>query len=454
MSLPAERIEGARAVYTVSQLNRQARFLLSDCLGRLWIEGEISNLSAPASGHLYFTLKDAEAQVRCAMFRPQARYLARRPRNGDRVLLKAEVSLYEPRGDFQLVVETLEAAGDGALLRAFEALKQRLAAEGLFDAAHKKPIPALPRCVGVVTSPTGAAVRDVLTVLRRRFPGIPVIVFPAQVQGALAPREIVSALALADRSKRCDVLILARGGGSLEDLQAFNEESVARAIHACETPVIAGIGHEIDFTIADFAADLRAPTPSAAAEAASPDRAEWLERLRGLESRLRHGLGIVLEWQARRLEFLELRLSRLHPQQNLRARSQRLDECSARLGRAMEQRLAQGRGRLESLSARLHRHDPEARLVWLSMEGERLGQRLGAAMDRALEARRQRSAAAAQRLQALSPLATLARGYAIALRPGTGEVIRSCREVSAGERLDIRLMEGVMGVLVERADPD
>lgn len=439
----------ARAVYTVSRLNRETRFLLQECFGSLWIEGEISNLSAPASGHLYFTLKDAEAQVRCALFRPQARSLRYKPRNGAQVLVKAQVGLYEPRGDFQLVVETIEAAGDGALLRAFEALKHQLAAEGLFDAVHKKPIPALPRCIGVVTSPTGAALRDVLTVLKRRFPAIPVIVFPAQVQGAEAQHAIAAALARADRLKLCDVLILARGGGALEDLWAFNEETVARAIHACATPVIAGIGHETDFTIADFVADHRAPTPSAAAAAASPDRADWLERFQRLEARLRRGYGIVLERRERTRAFLAARLARVHPEQRLRTQSQRLDALAARLQRALSQRLAQARHRLDHQTARLLRHDPTPRLERFARGYPGLEARLAAALGRLLESRRRQCAAATLRLEALSPLATLARGYAIAYRPATGHILRSAAEARPGDTLELRLGQGVLAVRVE-----
>jgi len=438
-----------RTVYSVSRLNRETRFLLQECFGSLWIEGEISNLSAPASGHLYFTLKDAEAQVRCALFRPQARSLRYKPRNGAQVLVKAQVGLYEPRGDFQLVVETIEAAGDGALLRAFEALKHQLAAEGLFDAAHKKPIPALPRGIGVVTSPTGAALRDVLTVLQRRFPAIPVIVFPTQVQGAEAQHAIAGALARADRLKLCDVLILARGGGALEDLWAFNEETVARAIHACATPIIAGIGHETDFTIADFVADHRAPTPSAAAEAASPDRADWLERFQRLEARLRRGGGIVLERRERTRAFLAARLARVHPEQRLRTQSQRLDALAARLQRALSRHLAQARHHLDRQTARLLRHDPTARLDHFAAAYPRLETRLATTLRRILENRRQRCAAAAQRLGTLSPLATLARGYAIAYRPATGHLLRSAAEARPGEKLDLRLGEGVLEVRVE-----
>ena len=258
-----------RKIYTVSQLNRETGQLLSRHFLSIRVEGEISNLSTPASGHVYFSLKDANAQVRCAMFKNQRRRGGFKPENGKQVIVTAEVSLYEPRGDYQLIVEHIEEAGDGALRRAFDALKLKLSAEGLFDAANKQSLPALPKAIGVITSPSGAAIRDILTVLQRRFPAIPVIIYPTAVQGTNAQHEIAGAIAIANKSWQCDVLILARGGGSLEDLWAFNEEKVARAIATSSIPIISGIGHETDFTIADFAADLRAPTPSAAAEHAS-----------------------------------------------------------------------------------------------------------------------------------------------------------------------------------------
>jgi exodeoxyribonuclease VII large subunit len=452
MAISAGRLENSRVIYTVSRLNREVRFVLNECFGSLWIEGEISNFSAPSSGHLYFTLKDTEAQVRCAMFRPQARLLERSPKNGDHVLIKAQVGLYEPRGDFQLIVETLEQAGDGALLRAFQALKQRLAAEGLFDAAHKKPIPNLPQCIGVITSPTGAAVRDILTVLRRRFPAIPVIVFPIKVQGSEAKEEIVRALNLADRLKRCDVLILARGGGSLEDLWAFNEEAVARAIHACETPVISAIGHEIDFTIADFVADLRAPTPSAAAEAVSPDGAAWLERFQRLETRMRHCIRSALDRHGRTLAFLKRRLAQVHPTQRLRTQSQRLDELELRLMRAIRGGFSQREGRLHTHAARLLRHSPEQRLLLSRSRGDQLRQRLEASIRRILEKQGQRTAEQGHRLHAVSPLATLARGYAIAHRSEDGKILRSFQDIEPGELMETRLAEGMLVSRIERAD--
>jgi len=265
-----------RDIYSVGRLNAEARGLLEGAFPLIWVQGELSNVSRPSSGHLYFTLKDANAQVRCAMFRGNNRFLKFRPADGAQVVVRASLSLYEARGDYQLIVQSMEEAGDGALQRAFEALKQKLAAEGLFEAAHKRALPTLPKRIGVITSPTGAAIRDILSVLKRRFPAIPVLIYPVAVQGQAAGAEIAAMIRRADMRRDCDVLIIARGGGSLEDLWAFNEEIVARAIFDCSIPTVSGVGHEVDFTIADFVADQRAPTPSVAAEMVSPDQHDWL----------------------------------------------------------------------------------------------------------------------------------------------------------------------------------
>ncbi|RLA31329.1 MAG: exodeoxyribonuclease VII large subunit, partial [Gammaproteobacteria bacterium] len=294
-----------RDIYTPSRLNLEARTLLEGHFPLLWIEGELSNLARPASGHLYFSLKDARAQVRCAMFRNRNRALRFRPANGQQVLLRARAGLYEGRGEFQLIVESMEEAGHGALQRAYEELRGRLTDEGLFDEALKRPLPTLPRQIGIITSPSGAALHDVLHVLARRFPAIPVVLYPATVQGDEAPNALRAALATAIRRAECDVLLLARGGGSLEDLWAFNDEALARAIRACPIPVVSGIGHETDFTIADFVADLRAPTPSAAAEAISPDGAAWTHRFDGFASRLGSLLHGELSRQDKRLNWLQ-----------------------------------------------------------------------------------------------------------------------------------------------------
>ena len=302
-----------REVFSVARLNREARAILEGHFPLIWVEGELSNLARPSSGHLYFSLKDEQAQVRCAMFKPRNQLLGFKPDNGMQVLARARVSLYEGRGEFQLIIEHMEEAGDGALRRAFEQLKSKLAAEGLFDAAHKKPLPVLPRRIGVVTSPTGAAIRDILSVLKRRFPAIPVLVYPVPVQGQGAAEKIAGAIRLAAQHGECDVLIISRGGGSLEDLWAFNEEVVARAIYDCALPVVSGVGHEIDFTIADFVADHRAATPSAAAEMVSPDQADWLQQLRGFELRLTQLLRAMLGRNRQQLVWLEQRLQQQEP---------------------------------------------------------------------------------------------------------------------------------------------
>lgn len=441
--------EQPRFVYTVSALNRETRFMLGEHFGSVWVEGEISNLASPSSGHIYFTLKDSEAQVRCALFRGSTRLLGFRPDNGGHVLVKAQVSLYEPRGDYQLIVEYMEEAGDGALRRAFEALKQRLAAEGLFDRAHKKAIPILPGCIGVITSPTGAALRDILSVLKRRFPALPVLIFPVKVQGGEAKHDIARAIALADRLKLCDVLILARGGGSLEDLWAFNEEIVARAIYACNTPIIAGIGHEVDVTVADLAADLRAPTPSAAAEAASPEQTEWLARFNGIESRLRHHVRTILNQCANTLTFLGKRLQQAHPQKRLQAHAQRLDELELRLRRALLSGLSHREAALHTVAAKVLRHHPRQRLLLLEARQGQLSRRLGASIKRLLEHWQQQAAALSQKLHTVSPLATLARGYAIAIRQRDGTILRSYSQVEKDELIETRLADGLLVSRVE-----
>ena len=305
----------ARDVYTVSRLNLDARALLEDAFSTVWIEGEISNLARPRSGHIYFTLKDEHCQVRCAMFRMHNRSLSFTPEDGMQVLAHARVSLYPERGEFQLIVQYMEEAGAGALRRAFDALKSRLGAEGLFDTEHKRPLPVLPRCVGVVTSPTGAAVRDVLSVLGRRFPAVPVVIHPVPVQGAGAAEAIARMIDIACERAECDVLILARGGGSLEDLWAFNEEAVARAMYRASMPVVTGVGHEVDFTIADLVADLRAPTPSAAAESVVPDANEWAARYRGFEDRLVAAMRRGLAARSGEVRMLSKRL--VHPRRRL-----------------------------------------------------------------------------------------------------------------------------------------
>lgn len=440
--------------YTVSRLNRETRALLSGHFGSIWVQGEISNLTIAASGHCYFSLRDAEAQVRCAMFRGQARALSSPLQNGDAVLVRAEVSLYEPRGDYQLIIDYLEPIGDGALRRAFDVLKQRLAAEGLFDAARKKSLPLLPRCIGVITSPTGAAIHDILTVLRRRFPAIPVIVFPSKVQGADAQGEIVAALAAADRSGLCDVLILARGGGSLEDLWPFNEEAVARAIYRCRTPIVSGVGHEVDFTIADLVADLRAPTPSAAAEAVSPDAREFLSLFQRRERDLTQRLGALLQRHEQRLAFLGKRLEQAHPEKRIQTQLQRVDELELRLRRSAATSLAQRRTRVDAQTHRLFRHHPGPTLALLESRRQSLARRLHRDLNHSLQAHHARLQALEERLTAVSPLATLARGYAAVTRARDGVLIKSAQDVTPGDTTITRLAQGSLTSIVEAAHPE
>jgi exodeoxyribonuclease VII large subunit len=441
----------ARTIYTVTELNGSVRLLLSSHFGTIWVEGEISNLAQPSSGHLYFTLKDRDAQVRCALFKGSARFLTFRPANGMKVVARAQVGLYEPRGEYQLTVDYMEEGGEGALRRAFEALKAKLSDEGLFDAGRKKPIPVPPRCLGVITSPTGAAVRDVLTVLKRRFPALPVVIFPVRVQGAEAKFEIVRALQQAAQTDHCDALLLVRGGGSLEDLWAFNEEIVARAIAACPLPVVTGVGHETDFTIADWVADLRAPTPSAAAMAVSPDSSEWLARLLRLQVRLNQQVRLVLARPAQTLDFFSKRLRQAHPAKQMQRHAQRLDELELRLNRAALATCARREARVQTVMARLRNHHPARRIKVLEARQGELALRLRTAMDKRLNQQRQAVELAFGKLHAVSPLATLERGYAIASRQRDGKILHQVGEVDIGEAIEIRVADGVLvGQVMEK----
>jgi exodeoxyribonuclease VII large subunit len=440
-----------RDVYTVSRLNREAKLLLETGLPALWLEGEISNFARPSSGHWYFSLKDTGAQVRCAMFRGSNLRVRVTPRDGLHVLVRARVSLYEARGEYQLIVEHLEEAGEGALRRRFEELKARLAAEGLFDTARKRPLPVLPKRIGVVTSPTGAAIRDVLHILKRRFPAIPVLVYPVAVQGAGSAAEIAAAIRRASDARAVDVLIVGRGGGSLEDLWSFNEEIVARAIHDCAVPIVTGIGHEVDVTIADFVADVRAPTPSGAAELVVPDRAEWLRAFEGAAVRLASALKRALRARAERAAWAKRRLEQLHPGRRLAERAQRLDELEGRLRRALRLALAHDAARLRELAMHLQRLSPATRVGALVARRATLEARLVAAERSRLERARNRLGLAARTLDAVSPLATLDRGYAI-LQTSDGRVVRAAREVSPGDAVRARTGAGTVFATVVRTE--
>ncbi len=485
----------ATTVYTVSQLNQAARGLLEARLGRVWVEGEIGNLSEPASGHIYFTLKDARAQVRCALFRG-ARALCCPAANGMQVLVGGRVSLYEGRGDFQLIVEQMEDAGEGALRRAFEALKARLGAEGLFETRHKKPLPRSIRRIGVITSPDGAVWHDIVTTLKRRFPAIALLLYPVPVQGKEAPGRIAAALDLANARRECDVLLLARGGGSLEDLWSFNEEVVARAIFRSALPVVTGIGHETDTTIADWVADLRAPTPTAAAELLSPDQALWHERHRDATRRLQRLLDRALRERIQRLDELRRRLlveplrglpqrrlalaqlrdrlaralplyparltarvlaltqrlERRSPQAQIHAHKLRLAPLGTRLAGAFRDRLNARTRRLAGLRERLRAQHPGTAYLRLRARHERLAEDLTRAARAAVKTHRDRHARLTQALMLVGPPAVLQRGYAI-VSDADGQVVRASRDCAVGDILTIRLADGELTVEVRGRQP-
>ena len=478
-------------VYPVSRLVREVRLMLDGSFPLLWVEGEISNLAMPASGHIYFTLKDSAAQVRCAMFRGRNQQLRFTPENGMQVLLRVKVTLYEGRGEFQLVVEHMEEAGSGALQRAYEALKARLGQEGLFDTAHKKPLPALPQTIGIVSSPDGAAVHDILHVLKRRFPAIKVILYPVAVQGETAPRQIANAIQTADQRQECDLLIVGRGGGSLEDLWSFNDELVARALFACQIPTISAVGHEIDFTIADFVADVRAPTPSAAAELAVPEARQLALNLRGLLQNLGSRIQQKLANEQRHIRYLSQRLPR--PQQQLKLQQQQLKRLQTQLNYSIQRRLQGKQQQLDYLSVRLPH--PQLRISWRQTRLQDLTQRFEKAFSVQQQQFRLQSQNLNDRLKRLlpvsrlkqqqqlletlssqlnrltgqqitdhkmhlaqlmrtlsvvSPLNTLERGYSITSDAQTGNVIYRSDEVTIGQSLQIRLFEGQLDCEVRR----
>jgi exodeoxyribonuclease VII large subunit len=437
-------------ILSVSELNHQAKSLLEGHFPSLWVEGELTNLACPASGHWYFSLKDAQAQVRCAMFRGFNRLLTFTPEAGMKVTARAKVSLYEGRGDFQLIVDFMEEAGFGALQRAFEALKKKLAQEGLFDAAHKKTIPSLPHCIGVITSATGAAVRDILSTLQRRFASIPVIIYPSAVQGKEAAAQLCHAIETANRRQECDVLILARGGGSLEDLWPFNEESVARAIFASHIPIVSGVGHEIDVTIADFIADQRAATPTAAAELCCPSSAHWLSQLQAIQQRLIQPIRNCLAQQQQRLLWLQKRLK--HPGQRLQEWMQRLDMTEQRLQRSMQHYFTQQQHRLQQSQQRLYQQNPLSAIHQHERTLQARYQQLTQVMQQALAQRRQQLIQLASSLDAMSPLATLGRGYALVTRVRDGQLLRCAQDIAVGEQVKTHLHEGTLICEVQRIE--
>ncbi|WP_253319555.1 exodeoxyribonuclease VII large subunit [Citrobacter amalonaticus] len=429
------------AIFTVSRLNQTVRLLLEQEMGQVWISGEISNFSQPSSGHWYFTLKDDTAQVRCAMFRNSNRRVTFRPQHGQQVLVRANITLYEPRGDYQIIVESMQPAGEGLLQQKYEQLKAKLQAEGLFDQQHKQPLPSPAHCVGVITSKTGAALHDILHVLKRRDPSLPVIIYPTAVQGDDAPGQIVRAIELANTRQECDVLIVGRGGGSLEDLWSFNDERVARAIFASAIPVVSAVGHETDVTIADFIADLRAPTPSAAAEMVSRNQQELLRQILSAQQRLGMAMDYFLANRSRRFTQIYHRLQQQHPQLRLARQQTALERLHQRMNVAIDGQLKRTSQRQSRLLQRLNQQNPQPRIHRAQTRIQQLEYRLAENVRSRLSATRERFGNAVTHLEAVSPLSTLARGYSVSTA-NDGKVLKKVKQVKTGDVMTTRLEDG------------
>ncbi|MCK5918193.1 MAG: exodeoxyribonuclease VII large subunit [Cocleimonas sp.] len=431
-----------RTILNVSELNAEVSLLLKQGFPLLWVEGEISNFSRPASGHFYFSLKDSSAQIRCAMFKNRNMHIDVKPKNGLKVLVRGRIGLYESRGEFQLIAEHMEDAGAGLLQKQFEELKAKLAAKGWFDALFKKKLPTFPQQIGIISSPTGAALRDILNVLKRRSPQIPILIYPASVQGARAAIELESAVRQANLDKSCDVLIIARGGGSIEDLAAFNDENLASALYVTDIPIISGIGHEIDFTIADFIVDQRAPTPSAAAELVSPDSTQLRSNLHHLEQKMQRAMLLTLKQNSERFIWLSKRLQQKKPSYQLQQQSQRLDEFQIRLKQQMQLLLANKSNTVEALSKQLQTGSPNRLIATKQQKLLQLTTLLQHAIEAKLNHKKSTLALQLVKLDAMSPLKTLERGYAIVRDENKQRVISSISQVKAGEQINIRVKDG------------
>ncbi|MFB3100894.1 MAG: exodeoxyribonuclease VII large subunit [Gammaproteobacteria bacterium] len=432
--------DNPRDIYNVTRLNREVRAVLEGSFPSIWLQGEISNFACPASGHMYLTLKDIHSQVRCAMFKNKNRFLKFEPENGAEVLVRANVSLYEGRGEFQLIIEQMELAGEGGLQRAYEELKQKLFKEGLFDEDHRKPVPTMPKTIGVITSPTGAAIRDILSVLKRRYPAGNIIVYPVAVQGDGAAEQITTMLKTAEERNECDVIILSRGGGSIEDLWAFNNETLARAIFDCSVPVVSGIGHEIDFTIADFVADKRAATPSAAAELVSPDQMHVKQTLFLQQNRLIQILQTTLSTLKQNISHLAKRLP--HPATQLQNNAQRLDAISIRMNHSIKSTVTQQNHRLHEQLSTLNKNSPLQRLKFCIEQSEQMYQRLQQATNHHYQNFNAQLQTLARALNTVSPLATLNRGYAIVQKYDNQEIVRDARQLVSGDEVLTRFSQG------------
>jgi exodeoxyribonuclease VII large subunit len=429
-----------RDIYNVTRLNREVRAVLEGSFQSIWLQGEISNFACPASGHMYLSLKDVHSQVRCAMFKGKNRFLKFEPENGAEVLVRANVSLYEGRGEFQLIIEQMELAGEGGLQRAYEELKQKLFKEGLFEEDHKKPVPAVPGTIGVITSPTGAAIRDIMSILKRRYPAGNIIVYPVPVQGDGAAEQITAMLRTAEKRNECDVIIISRGGGSIEDLWAFNNETLARTIFDCSVPVVSGIGHEIDFTIADFVADQRAATPSAAAELVSPDQMHIKQTLSLQQNRLIQILQASLSTLRQNISHLEKCLP--HPATQLQNNAQRLDAISIRMNHSIQSTVTQQKHGLHEQLSTLNKNSPLHKLQFFIERSEQIHQRLQQAANHHYQNLNAQLQTLARALNAVSPLATLNRGYAIVQKYDNQEIIRNAKQLDPGDEVLTRFSKG------------
>lgn len=439
-----------RVSLTVSELNRQVKQLLEASFLQIGVEGELTSFSKPSSGHWYFTLKDSKAQIRCAMFKGKNQRLRFTPKEGDKIVVRAKVSLYEGRGDYQLIVESMEPAGAGDLQKAFEQLKAKLAADGLFDQSTKQTLPSHPTSIAVVTSPTGAAIHDILTVLNRRFPATNVIIYPTAVQGDDAAPEIARMIRLANKRNEADVIIVGRGGGSLEDLWAFNEEVVARAIHESKLPIVSAVGHEVDFTIADFVSDYRAPTPSAAAEKLTPDQYEWSQNLDHLMERIQHAMNRKLASETQKVEALRSHIK--HPGKKLQEHAARLNELNTRLNQSQQRYCLNLHQSINALQKRLHSQSPADKVATANNMLKNEFEKLIRAIKHRLEGNHQQLIRNTQTLEAVSPLATISRGYSIV----SGEqhsIVRSVNDVSTGEQLKTKLTDGYIYSQVVSTEP-
>ena len=438
-------------IYTPSELNREIRIHLEMGFPRILLEAEISNLARPASGHLYFSLKDDKAQIRCAMFRSSAGRMGIAVQNGMKVLARGRISLYEQRGDYQLIVDSMQDAGEGILQRQFEELKKKLDAEGLFDPAHKQKLPPYPARIGLITSSSGAAVRDLLHVLDRRWPVAQVRLYPVLVQGNEAPAEIRSAIESANEHGWAESLIIGRGGGSLEDLEAFNDETVARAVFASSIPVVSAVGHETDFSICDFVADLRAPTPSAAAELATPDQAVLKESFSRAQRQLQRRIQDRLAQNSQGLDHLSHRLQQLHPASRLAEQAKQMEILNSSLTRSMKRTFRDHSLKLNALSSRLMVHRPDRQLAELRERVANLGKSVGRLAAGTVRSRRELLGNLARTLNAVSPLETISRGYAVVTSTESGDVISSVSQVEVGDSISAQLKDGKLDCTVDTA---